>query len=93
MTYMGLFRENRPFLMKCFIYSLSAVVALIAAQMVMSIFVVVLYSSCLSDFPTFVRGLICLVGIALSLYVSILCFNGISKYLKNQLKTSRKGGQ
>ena len=84
--HMSLSKEKRSFFMKCFIFSMSAVIASIAAQMIMAVFVVILYAPYLSNLPNFVSAVIFLVGIIIAIYVCILCFKKVFRYLKNEFQ-------
>ena len=82
LMHMSLSKEKRSFFMKCFIFSMSAVIALISAQMIMVVFVAILYAPYISNLPNFVSAVIFFIGIIITIYVSILCFKKISKYLQ-----------
>lgn len=66
---------------------MSAVIALIAAQMIMVVFVAILYAPYISNLPNFVSAVILFTGIIIAIYVSILCFKKTSKYLKESQNT------
>lgn len=78
---MSLSKEKRSFFMKCFTISIS-VVASIAAQIIMIVFVVILYTLGTSNLPNFVSAVIFFIGIIIAIYVSILCYKKTFKYLK-----------
>ena len=82
LIYMTFSKQKRSFFMKCFILSISAVIALISAQMIIAVLVAILYAPYILGFSGFVRAIIFFIGIIIAIYVSILCFKKISKYLK-----------
>ena len=86
LVHMRLSKEKRSFFMKCFIFSMSVVIALIAAQMIMAVFVVILYAPYLSNLPNLVSAVIFLIGIIIAIYISILCFKKVFRYLKDEFQ-------
>ena len=83
---MGLSKEKRSLLIKAFIFSISLVLALIAAQMILAIFVAILYIPYITSLPNFVEAAILLVGIIVAIWMSTLSYRSVSRYLKKNFR-------
>ncbi len=82
---MSLSREQRYSLMRWFVNIISAVIAMIAVQMVVSIVVALLYMPYMSHLPRCVSVSIFVISAVVAILVGILSFKNVLKYLRKEL--------
>ena len=79
---MTLSRKKQSFFMNFFRFSISVVIALIAIQMIIAVFVAILTLPFASNLPNIISAVIFLIGIGLALFLGILCFRKVHRSLK-----------